>query len=94
MFSARRCLEKYFRMACFLSEEQRAQNRINKEIEKQLKKDRKEQSREIKLLLLGKIGLSSIKHTKTNAMMHLLVYFPSTPPGQGGNLITEPEPCP
>ena len=42
-------------MACFLSEEQRAQNRINKEIEKQLKKDRKEQGREIKLLLLGEI---------------------------------------
>ena len=40
-------------MACFLSEEQRAQARINKEIEKQLKKDRKEQGREIKLLLLG-----------------------------------------
>ena len=42
-------------MACFLSEEQRAQSRINKEIEKQLKKDRKEQGREIKLLLLGEI---------------------------------------
>ena len=40
-------------MACLLSEEQRAQNRINKEIEKQLKKDKKEQGREIKLLLLG-----------------------------------------
>ena len=40
-------------MACFLSEEQKAQSRINKEIEKQLKKDRKEQGREIKLLLLG-----------------------------------------
>lgn len=40
-------------MACFLSEEQKAQNRISKEIEKQLRKDRKEQGREIKLLLLG-----------------------------------------
>lgn len=42
-------------MACFLSEEQKVQSRINKEIEKQLKKDRKEQGREIKLLLLGEI---------------------------------------
>ena len=47
-------------MACFLSEEQRAQNRINKEIEKQLKKDRKEQGREIKLLLLGEIDFFHI----------------------------------
>ena len=44
-------------MACFLSEEQKVQSRINKEIEKQLKKDRKEQGREIKLLLLGEIIL-------------------------------------
>ena len=47
-------------MACFLSEEQRAQNRINKEIEKQLKKDRKEQGREIKLLLLGETIITCI----------------------------------
>ena len=47
-------------MACFLSEEQRAQSRINKEIEKQLKKDRKEQGREIKLLLLGEIYIYHI----------------------------------
>ena len=46
---------KSMKMACFLSEDQRAQSRINKEIEKQLKKDRKEQGREIKLLLLGEI---------------------------------------
>ena len=45
----------FAKMACFLSEEQKVQSRINKEIEKQLKKDRKEQGREIKLLLLGEI---------------------------------------
>ena len=54
-------------MACFLSEEQRAQARINKEIEKQLKKDRKEQGREIKLLLLGE----NVCHLLSNSMnMH------------------------
>lgn len=40
-------------MSCFLSEDVRAQSRINKEIERQLAKDFKEQRREIKLLLLG-----------------------------------------
>ena len=39
--------------SCFLSEEARAQARINKEIERQLTRDRKEASKEIKLLLLG-----------------------------------------
>ena len=40
-------------MACFLSEEQRIQNRVNKEIERQLQKDRRDMKRELKLLLLG-----------------------------------------
>ena len=40
-------------MACFVSEEQRVQNRINKEIERQLQRDRKELKKELKLLLLG-----------------------------------------
>ena len=40
-------------MSCLLSEEVRAQNRINKEIERQLTKDKKEANKEIKLLLLG-----------------------------------------
>lgn len=41
-------------MSCLMSEEARAQNRINKEIERQLTKDKKEANKEIKLLLLGK----------------------------------------
>ena len=41
-------------MACFMSEEQRLQNRINKEIERQLTKDRKDMKKELKLLLLGR----------------------------------------
>ncbi|KAF7234200.1 hypothetical protein EG68_12297 [Paragonimus skrjabini miyazakii] len=36
------------------SEEYKEQNRINKEIEKQLKRDKKDARREFKLLLLGK----------------------------------------
>lgn len=40
-------------MSCLLSEEVRAQNRINKEIERQLTRDKKEANKEIKLLLLG-----------------------------------------
>ena len=42
-------------MSCFLSEDARAQNRINKEIEKQLTRDKKDSNKEIKLLLLGKL---------------------------------------
>ncbi|XP_023239523.1 guanine nucleotide-binding protein G(q) subunit alpha-like [Centruroides sculpturatus] len=40
-------------MACCLSDEEREQRRINQEIEKQLKRDKKDSRRELKLLLLG-----------------------------------------
>ena len=40
-------------MACCLSEEAKEQRRINQEIEKQLKKDKRDARRELKLLLLG-----------------------------------------
>jgi len=40
-------------MSCFMSEEAKEQARINAEIEKQLKMDKKSSQREIKLLLLG-----------------------------------------
>lgn len=40
-------------MACCLSEEAKEQKRINQEIEKQLRKDKREARRELKLLLLG-----------------------------------------
>nr|AAW26092.1 SJCHGC09376 protein [Schistosoma japonicum] len=40
-------------MFCCRSEEYKEQNRINKEIEKQLKRDKKDARRELKLLLLG-----------------------------------------
>nr|XP_040564710.1 G protein alpha q subunit isoform X6 [Lepeophtheirus salmonis] len=40
-------------MACCLSEEQKEQKRINAEIERQLRRDKREARRELKLLLLG-----------------------------------------
>lgn len=39
---------------CCLSAEAREQKQINREIEKQLRLDKKNQRRELKLLLLGK----------------------------------------
>lgn len=44
-------------MACCLSEEAKEQKRINQEIEKQLRKDKRDARRELKLLLLGKYDL-------------------------------------
>jgi guanine nucleotide-binding protein G(q) subunit alpha len=41
-------------MACCMSEEALEQKRINQEIEKQLRKDKRDSRRELKLLLLGK----------------------------------------
>lgn len=40
-------------MSCFVSEEVRIQRRINKEIDRQLLRDKKDMKRELKLLLLG-----------------------------------------
>lgn len=40
-------------MACCLSDEEREQRRINQEIEKQLRRDKRDARRELKLLLLG-----------------------------------------
>lgn len=42
-------------MACCLSEEAKEQKRINQEIERQLRRDKKDARRELKLLLLGEV---------------------------------------
>lgn len=47
-------------MSCFLSEEVRIQRRINKEIDRQLLRDKKDMKRELKLLLLGKTRYQKI----------------------------------
>ena len=57
-------------MACCLSEEQQEQKRINAEIERQLRKDKRDARRELKLLLLGKFiyvfsSRSLLLHTST-----------------------------
>lgn len=41
-------------MECCLSEEAKEQKRINQEIERQLRRDKRDARRELKLLLLGK----------------------------------------
>lgn len=50
-------------MACCLSEEAKESKRINAEIEKQLRRDKRDARRELKLLLLGKSAGSSLSHT-------------------------------
>lgn len=41
-------------MACCIPDELKEQKRINQEIERQLKRDKRDARRELKLLLLGK----------------------------------------
>ena len=50
-------------MACCLSEEAKEQRRINQEIEKQLRKDKQNARKELKLLLLGNCHLSLFIHS-------------------------------
>jgi hypothetical protein len=44
-------------MECCLSEEAKEQKRINQEIERQLRRDKRDARRELKLLLLGKFRM-------------------------------------
>lgn len=45
-------------MECCLSEEAKEQRRINQEIERQLRRDKRDARRELKLLLLGELSIS------------------------------------
>lgn len=45
-------------MECCLSEEAKEQKRINQEIERQLRRDKRDARRELKLLLLGELRIS------------------------------------
>lgn len=51
-------------MACCLSEEAKEARRINDEIERQLRRDKKDSRRELKLLLLGNETLKKNKQIK------------------------------
>lgn len=58
-------------MECCLSEEAKEQKRINQEIERQLRRDKRDARRELKLLLLGKFRMelfktSSLESNKSN----------------------------
>ena len=53
-------------MACCLSEEAKEQKRINQEIERQLRKDKRDARRELKLLLLGNQNLIKTSHFIAN----------------------------
>jgi hypothetical protein len=58
-------------MMCCLSAEAREQKQINREIEKQLRIDKKNQRRELKLLLLGKFIFLFIVY-----LMNFFFFFP------------------
>lgn len=47
-------------MACCLSEEAKESKRINAEIDKQLRRDKRDARRELKLLLLGTVSFCNI----------------------------------
>jgi len=55
-------------MACCLSDEAKEQKRINQEIEKQLRKDRRDARRELKLLLLGMVTVNPIDKISIHVM--------------------------
>lgn len=48
-------------MACCLSEEAKEARRINDEIERQLRRDKRDARRELKLLLLGKLEIKGVQ---------------------------------
>lgn len=61
-------------MACCLSEEAKEARRINDEIERQLRRDKKDAWREIKLLLLGtRSGVAHDYVTKLSATRHCVM---------------------
>lgn len=55
-------------MACCLSEEAKESKRINAEIDKQLRRDKRDARRELKLLLLGTVVISLFFQSSPNTM--------------------------
>ncbi|KAL1491765.1 hypothetical protein ABEB36_012315 [Hypothenemus hampei] len=58
-------------MSCFQSEEAKEQKRINAEIEKQLKRDKRDARRELKLLLLGSFVCKVVLHIVNQSSIFL-----------------------
>lgn len=59
-------------MECCLSEEAKEQKRINQEIERQLRRDKRDARRELKLLLLGKY----FSFLSLAPLRQLIFYYP------------------
>lgn len=57
-------------MACCLSEEAKEARRINDEIERQLRRDKRDARRELKLLLLGKRLVEIYSYLQTHQRVH------------------------
>lgn len=57
-------------MACCLSEEAKEARRINDEIERQLRRDKRDARRELKLLLLGECGAAAARLGRAAAGTH------------------------
>lgn len=57
-------------MACCQSDEAKEQKRINAEIEKQLKRDKRDARRELKLLLLGKCDLHYVMYVQVSIIIY------------------------
>lgn len=63
-------------MACCLSEEAKEARRINDEIERQLRRDKRDARRELKLLLLGKLEIRGVQecHARNASPLTALVW--------------------
>lgn len=62
-------------MACCLSEEAKEQKRINQEIERQLRKDKRDARRELKLLLLGELFFFLVYKYPLRYMSNVFIAF-------------------
>lgn len=62
-------------MACCLSEEAKEAKRINSEIEKQLRRDKRDARRELKLLLLGECERVDKSYHSPTALAIYVIYF-------------------
>ena len=60
-------------MACCMSDDEKEQKRINQEIEKQLRKDKSNARKELKLLLLGKYTFSPVKRQRFSSGKGILL---------------------